>query len=98
MGYTSQLDAITSARIRSFTAIALADGGTVTVRMPGEDDQMEVFLSEEVTAEGDDEAWERPLECDEFEGAALFLGVPVQAVRALIAEHGGALSDGGLGT
>ncbi|MFI7008910.1 hypothetical protein [Streptomyces sp. NPDC050145] len=98
MTTSPKLDAVAVSGIRSFTPIALADGGEVTVRMPDEGDLMEVFLSEGVSVpESEDGAWDRPLECDAFDGAALFLDVPVQAVRALVTAHGGELHACGPG-
>ncbi|MFI1703005.1 hypothetical protein [Streptomyces griseoruber] len=91
---TARLDRLAAT---GFARIHLADDHWITVEgEPGEVEFREVFLFPGLDAP-DGDAWEREDAWEEWltggelggGGGRLFLEVPVEAVRALIEEHGG---------
>ncbi|QDN84377.1 hypothetical protein [Streptomyces sp. RLB3-6] len=102
MTSTPRLDSLTAGGTGlAFARIHLADGQGISVRTrPGADTVDEVFVSPSVTIP-DTEAWENE---DQVEGwltggklgeSSSYLDVPVEAVRALIVQHGGEHADQG---
>ncbi|MEU6965086.1 hypothetical protein [Streptomyces chrestomyceticus] len=77
-----------------FDGIRLADGHMVTLKVGPGAKAAEVFLYPGLTAP-DTEAWENEdqwevwLTGGEFGDGSLYLDVPIEAVRDLIAQHGG---------
>ncbi|MFE7443811.1 hypothetical protein ACFU7X_25560 [Streptomyces chartreusis] len=101
MTTTPRLDSITASGTNHvFDRIRLADGTALTLKtQPGADHADEVFLFPGLTAPGI-EAWENEDQWEEWltggnlgSGGALFVYVPVQAIRELIEEHGGEHED-----
>ncbi|MEV4438108.1 hypothetical protein AB0K09_03670 [Streptomyces sp. NPDC049577] len=100
MTSTPRLDSLTAGGTHDlFDHIRLADGHVLTLKtQPGADTADQVFLMSGLTAP-DTEAWENEDRWAEWltggdpDDGALFLEVPVEAVRDLIIEHGGEHED-----
>ncbi|MFJ3183882.1 hypothetical protein ACIPJN_36605 [Streptomyces sp. NPDC086796] len=83
---TPRLDSLTAdGTDHSFDGIRLADGNMLTLNVRPGAETAEVFLLPGLTAP-DTEVW---LTGGEFGDGSLYGGVPVEAVRELIVEHGG---------
>ncbi|WP_331718692.1 hypothetical protein [Streptomyces sp. NBC_00212] len=92
---TPRLDSLaTDGTNEDFDGIRLADGHVLTLKVGPGAETAEVFLFPGLTAP-DTEAWESEdqwevwLTGGEFGDGSLYLDVPVEAVRALIVQHGG---------
>ncbi|MFD0269572.1 hypothetical protein ACFVGY_23850 [Streptomyces sp. NPDC127106] len=98
---TSRLDAVvTEGTGHGFARIRLADGHAITLKTrPGAEAAEEVFLSPGLTAP-DTEAWENEDSWGDWltggtlgNESGMFLDVPTEALRDLIAQHGGEHDD-----
>jgi hypothetical protein len=82
---------------RVFAHVRLADGHALSVKAePGADAAEQVYLHDDLTAPDteawvDDEGWRAPQSADARR--AMFVNVPVQAVRELVEQHGGEHAD-----